>query len=308
MTMQGFTQYQTTVKRAGHMAGVGVHSGVEAEIRILPAPADHGIVFCRVDLEGQPKVPALAHHVVANELCTVLGLDARTTISTVEHLMAALAASRIDNALVEINGAEMPIMDGCSARFMDLIGGLGLEFLSAPRRMIRILKPVRVERGDAFAEFLPHEGTRYDVTIEFPSHFIGRQQIVFDLTSGGFRRELARARTFGLMKDFEMARAAGLCKGSSLENSVGVGEEEVMAEGGLRWADEFVRHKTLDAVGDLALAGYGFTGLFHSFKSGHRMNVDLVRALLADESAYEIVTGDIESVELVEEGLMVANG
>lgn len=300
MTMQIGPAYQTSVKVPGELCGVGVHSGIKTAIRILPAPANHGIRFRRVDLAGRPVIPALAGHVVANELCTVIGLDGGVMVSTIEHLMAAFAAARIDNAMVEIDGAEMPIVDGCSAEFMVLLDSLGLEVLAAPRRLLRVVSGIRVERGDAFAEFVPYDGMRYDVTIDFPSRFIGRQQVVFDLTSGGFKRELARARTFGLLSEFELARSAGLCKGSSLENSVGVGETEVMAEGGLRWADEFVRHKALDAVGDLALAGLPFIGMFRSFKSGHRLNVDLVKALLATQFAYEIVTAGNEAVEPVE--------
>jgi UDP-3-O-[3-hydroxymyristoyl] N-acetylglucosamine deacetylase len=234
------------------------------------------------------EIPAVWSNVQATELCTVIGHDG-VSVATIEHLMAALAASGIDNALVEIDGPEMPILDGCASAFMAAIAEAGTRSLRAPRRAIRILRPVRVESGDAYAEFLPFEGTRYEVTIDFASEVIGRQSLVFDLTRGGFAREVARARTFGFMRDVEKLWSLGFAMGSSLENSVAIGDERVLNPEGLRYPDEFVRHKTLDAVGDLALAGLPFVGHFRSFKGGHRMNWLLLKALFADETAFEAV-------------------
>jgi UDP-3-O-[3-hydroxymyristoyl] N-acetylglucosamine deacetylase len=282
---------QTTLARRVTLAGVGVHSGKPATVSLVPAEADRGIVFQRIDAEGRDtEIPAIWSNVVATELCTVLGRDG-VTVSTVEHLMAALRASGIDNLLVEVDGPEMPILDGCSESFLAAIGDAGIAKLRAMRRAIRLLAPVRVESGDAFAELLPGDGTRYDVTIDFSSPLIGRQSYVFDLGSGAFSRDVARARTFGFMRDVEKLWSLGYAMGSSLENSVAIGDDRVLNPEGLRWSDEFVRHKTLDAIGDLALAGLPFRGHFRSYKGGHRLNWMVLKALFADASNYEIVRG-----------------
>jgi UDP-3-O-[3-hydroxymyristoyl] N-acetylglucosamine deacetylase len=228
------------------------------------------------------------------ELCTVIGDQARISIATVEHLLAAFLGLGIDNALVEIDGPEVPIMDGSAAQFVDLIDEAGVETLSAPRRYIKVVKPVRVESGQSFCELRPAEGKdrdglQLDVEIDFDCAVIGRQKKSLDLAPSLFRKELARARTFGFLADVERLWKAGFALGASLENTVALQADRVLNPEGLRFADEFVRHKMLDAVGDLALAGRRILGAFRSHRGGHRMNVAVVRALFADPSAFEFV-------------------
>jgi UDP-3-O-[3-hydroxymyristoyl] N-acetylglucosamine deacetylase len=280
---------QTTLARRVSLSGVGVHSGKPATVSLVPADADRGIVFQRIDADGRDvEIAAIWSNVVATELCTVLGRDG-VTVATVEHLMAALRACGIDNLLVEIDGPEMPILDGCSDQFVAAIAEAGTRTMRAARRAIRILGPVRVDSGDAFAELSAFDGTRYDVTIDFPSPLIGRQSCVFDMSASGFARDLARARTFGFMRDVEKLWSLGYAMGSSLENSVAIGDDRILNPEGLRWGDEFARHKTLDAVGDIALAGLPIVGQFRSYKGGHRLNWMVLKALFADPSNYEIV-------------------
>lgn len=280
---------QTTIARTVEFTGIGVHSGKPASITLLPAEADRGIVFVRTDLDGGDfEIPAIHTHVVATELCTAIGRNGQS-VATIEHLMAALRGQGIDNVVVEIDGPEMPIADGCSDAFLDLLDEAGIRRLTAPRKAVRILHPVRLEVGDAVLEFLPFEGTRFDVTIDFKNPLIGHQSFVLDLTHQNFARDIARARTFGFMSDVEKLWKMGFALGSSLENSVAIGEDRILNPEGLRWTDEFVRHKTLDAVGDLSLIGMPFIGLFRSYKGGHKLNWMAVEALLADRSSYEIV-------------------
>ncbi|WP_075217137.1 UDP-3-O-acyl-N-acetylglucosamine deacetylase [Mongoliimonas terrestris] len=302
--MRNLLGKQTTLSRRVTLTGVGVHSGKPATIILSPAEADRGIVFVRTGTDGaEVEIPARYDTVVATELCTVIGAEGHS-VATIEHLMAAFAAQGVDNAIVEIDGPEMPIMDGCAAAFLAALQEARLVALKAPRKAIRILKPVRVEQGDAYAELLPYDGTRYDVTIDFQDPLIGRQSYVLDLAAATFRREIARARTFGFMRDVEKLWTMGFALGSSLENSVAIGDDRILNPEGLRFSDEFVRHKTLDAVGDLALAGRPFIGHFRSYKGGHRMNWLVLKALFADETAYEVV-GEQRTVETAG-GLSVA--
>lgn len=286
---------QTTLSESIRFSGVGVHSGKPATIVLHPAEADRGIVFIRTDGE-EVEIAARYNNVVATELCTMIGIGGRT-IATIEHLMAALAASGVDNVVVEIDGPEMPIADGCSATFIELIAEAGLRRLAAPRKVLRVIKPVRLQVGDALLEFLPFEGTRYDVTIDFANPLIGRQSYVLDLSPQTFARDIARARTFGFMADVEKLWKMGFALGSSLENSVAIGEDRILNPEGLRWSDEFARHKTLDAVGDLSLMGMPFIGHFRSYKGGHKLNWMAVKALLADTDAFEIVHDHVASRE-----------
>ncbi|ODN68596.1 UDP-3-O-acyl-N-acetylglucosamine deacetylase [Methylobrevis pamukkalensis] len=287
MLFKKFAGLQTTIAREIRFDGVGVHAGKPARLVLRPAEADRGIVFRRTDGGRDVEIPARYDMVVATELCTVIGRDG-LTIATVEHLMAALRAMEVDNVEVEVDGPEVPILDGCSDSFVAALTETGLSLLPAPRRALRVLKPVRVEQGDAFAELVPFEGCRYDVTIDFTDPVIGRQSCLLDLTPAAFRGDIARARTFGFMSDVEKLWKVGYALGSSLENSVAIGEGRVLNPEGLRWADEFARHKTLDAVGDLALAGMPFIGHYRSYKGGHRMNVAVLKALFADASAFEL--------------------
>ena len=295
--------YQTTLRSRVSLSGVGVHSGKPVSIHFIPADPDTGIIFSRFDDKGEPvELRALVAEIGATDLCTVLGDPSGIHVATVEHLLAALASVGIDNALIEIDGNEVPILDGSAAMFVEAFDQAGIETQAVKRRYIRILKPVRIESGASWAEFRPYDGTRFEIEIDFDSPTIGRQFYAADITPDTFRREISRARTFGFMKDVERLWAAGYALGSSLENSVVIGEDDrVINMEGLRFADEFVRHKMLDAMGDLALAGARFIGCFRSYRGGHRLNAASLRRLLSDRSAFEIVeTGRRESGRRVE--------
>lgn len=261
-------------------------------ITFQPAEADTGIVFSRNLEDGtSAEYRAVSSQVGPTDLCTVLGFSPAKWVATIEHVMAALYAMGIDNIIVEVDGAEMPIMDGSSYPFIEAIEQVGTVNLGIKRRYIRVVKPVRIESGASWSEFRPYDGTRFEVEIDFPSALIGRQSWKGDLTASTFKTELSRARTFGFMRDVERLWAAGYALGSSLENSVVISDDETVVNvEGLRYAkDEFVRHKTLDAVGDLALAGAQFIGCYRSYRGGHKMNANALKALLSDPTAYEVV-------------------
>jgi UDP-3-O-[3-hydroxymyristoyl] N-acetylglucosamine deacetylase len=287
---------QTTLRNPAVLSGFGVHSNAAVSIILHPAEADTGIRFRRTGIAGQKPRTIAAHwsRVTMTELCTVIGDSAQASVATIEHLLAAFLGLGIDNVLVEIDGPEVPIMDGSAAQFVDLIDSVGIEMLSAPCRYIKIVRPVRVDSGRSFCELRPTEnarqsGLRLDVEIDFDCAVIGRQKKSVDLGPTLFRRELARARTFGFLADVERLWKAGFALGASLENTVALQSERVLNPEGLRYADEFVRHKILDAVGDLALAGGRIIGLFRSHCGGHRMNVAVLKALLSDPTAFEYV-------------------
>ncbi|MBX3568440.1 MAG: UDP-3-O-acyl-N-acetylglucosamine deacetylase [Rhizobiaceae bacterium] len=283
--------YQTTLRTHAVMNGVGVHSGKPVTMRFNPADADTGVVFKVVDAEGRSHlVPALSSEVGATALCTLLGDASGVHVGTVEHVMAALFGLGIDNVLIEIDGHEVPVMDGSAGAFVEAFDQAGIEELDTKRRYIRVLKPVRIDSGSSWAEFRPYRGTRFEVEIDFDSPAIGRQAFAIDMDAASFRRGVSRARTFGFMRDVEKLWAAGFALGSSLENTIVIGDDDrVINMEGLRFADEFARHKTLDAMGDLALAGARFIGCFRSYKGGHRLNAAALRHLLSDRSAFEIV-------------------
>lgn len=283
--------YQTTVKSCATLSGIGVHSGKPVTIRFNPAEPDTGVVFVYTGEHGAGRqLPALVSEVGATALCTVLGEPSGFHVATVEHLMAALLGLGIDNVVVEIDGNEVPVMDGSASMFVDAIDQAGIETLDVKRRYIRVVKPVRIDSGASWAEFRPYRGTRFEVEIDFDSPAIGRQSFAADIDPVSFRSDLARARTFGFMRDVERLWAGGYALGSSLENSIVIGDDNrVINMEGLRYADEFVRHKTLDAMGDLALAGARFIGCFKSFRGGHRLNAAALRHLLSDPTAFEIV-------------------
>lgn len=273
------------------MKGIGVHSGAPVTVHFLPADADTGIVFHLVRPgEELNQFRALVSEIGATDLCTMLGDPAGQHIATVEHLMATVFGLGLDNLVVEIDGNEVPILDGSALPFVEAFEQAGIEALSVKRRYIRIVKPVRIESGASWAEFRPYAGTRFEVEIDFESPAIGRQQFASDINADIFRRDIARARTFGFMKDVERLWAAGYALGSSLENSLVIGDDHrVINIGGLRYPNEFARHKTLDAMGDLALAGARFIGCFRSYRGGHRLNSAALRRLLSDRTAFEIV-------------------
>jgi UDP-3-O-[3-hydroxymyristoyl] N-acetylglucosamine deacetylase len=283
---------QTTLRAAVSLSGVGVHSGDDVKIVLHPAEANHGVAFLRTGLPGGNERLIDARHlaVTATELCTVIGDRDSGAVATIEHLMAAFTGLGVDNVLVEIDGPEVPILDGSAAPFVDAIDQVGLMTVSASRRYLRVLKPVRVTQGKAFAELTPNERAfRLEVEIDFPTPVIGRQRKAFDLSAAVFRREISRARTFGFMRDVEKLWGAGFALGASLENTVAIGEDGVINPEGLRYADEFVRHKLLDAVGDLSLAGLPLLGTYRSYCGGHRLNFAVLEALFSNRSNYAIV-------------------
>ena len=283
--------YQATLARSVSLTGVGVHSGESVCITFNPAEADTGIVFNRHDGdELVMSVRAVSSQVGSTDLCTLLGKATDRSVATVEHLMAALSGLGIDNVSIDIDAGEVPIMDGSAMPFIEAFESVGIVSLSEKRRYIRVVKPVRMEMGGSWAEFIPHDGTRFEIDIDFNTPLIGRQSWKGEINAENFRKELARARTFGFMRDVEQLWASGHALGSSLENSVVIADDHTVINiEGLRYTDEFVRHKTLDAVGDLALAGAQFIGCYRSYRGGHKLNALALRALLADSSAYEIV-------------------
>ncbi|MGE7368229.1 UDP-3-O-acyl-N-acetylglucosamine deacetylase [Neorhizobium sp. NPDC001467] len=290
--------FQTTIAAPVTLSGTGVHSGSQVSITFQPADAGTGIVFSRALADGTTaEYRAVSSQVGNTDLCTVLGTNMARSVATIEHVMAAIYALGLDNLVVEVEGAEMPIMDGSSYPFIEAIEQVGIVNLGVKRRYIRIVKPVRIDAGASWSEFRPYDGTRFEVEIDFDSPLIGRQSWKGDLTASVFRSELSRARTFGFMRDVERLWAAGYALGSSLENSVVIGDDNTVVNvEGLRYAkDEFVRHKTLDAVGDLALAGAQFIGCYRSYRGGHKMNANALKALLSDPTAYEIVEAPARS-------------
>lgn len=284
--------FQTTLRSRAILKGAGVHSNAPVRLVLHPAEANNGITFLRTGLAGGREriIDAVWSNVSMTELCTVIGDPADASVSTVEHLLAAFSALGVDNCMVEIDGPEVPILDGSSAEFVAAIRKVGIEELAAPRRYLKVLKPVRVEHGRAFSELRPSDkGFRLEVEIDFETGLIGRQKKVVDLDGRVFERDIARARTFGFMRDVERLWKAGFALGASLENTVALDDERVLNPEGLRWSDEFVRHKTLDAIGDLALSGAPIIGTYRSYCGGHKMNVAVLAALFADKSAYEFV-------------------
>ena len=289
--MKGFIgARQTTLASEIALTGTGVHSGAPVSIILYPADGDTGLRFLLSNGENEGiEIAADRRWVMGVTLCTVIGDGNGASIATVEHLLAALRGLGVDNALIEIDSPEVPIMDGSSARFVEAIDEVGLVELEAPRRFLKVLKSVVVEENGAYGELTPYNGFHLDVEIEFDTPLIGKQRIEIDLNPGSFRRELSRARTFGFMKDVERLWAAGLALGASLENTVAIGDDRVINREGLRYSDEFVRHKALDAVGDLALAGAPILGAFRSVRGGHRLNSLVLKAMFADPEAWTLV-------------------
>ena len=281
--------YQHTVAAAVICSGVGLHSGDRVKLTVRPAPAHAGIVFVRTDLSGiDNRVPARADAVQAAQLCTIIANAAGVTVSTIEHLMAALAALEIDNAVVEVDGPEVPIMDGSAAPFVRLLDRAGRRQQDAQRAYIEILAPIEVVMGDKRATLKPSDVFEVAFEIAFPTPVIGRQRVDLVVDEASFRRELADCRTFGFMKDVEALRAQGLARGGSLDNAVVIDGDQVVNPEGLRRPDEFVRHKALDAVGDLYALGAPILGRFEGVYAGHALNNLLARALLAQPEAWRL--------------------
>jgi len=286
--------FQQTLKKSVTIAGVGLHSGAIVTLTIAPADANSGITFIRTDLRGAAAiVPARWDAVVDTRMCTVIGNAQGTTIGTIEHLMSALAGCGVDNAVVSLDNIEVPIMDGSAAPFVAAIEQAGIAVTRAPRRVIRILKPVSVGDGVKSASFTPDDATTYSFDIDFSSAAISRQSRAVEMDSDVFKDEISRARTFGFLHEVEGLRKMGLARGGSLDNAVVISGDTVMNADGLRFTDEFVRHKILDAVGDLYLAGAPFVGHFHGVRAGHALNNQLLRALFADRSAWRYDTAAV---------------
>jgi UDP-3-O-[3-hydroxymyristoyl] N-acetylglucosamine deacetylase len=284
---------QRTLKNSIRATGVGLHTGAKVLMTLRPAPPDTGIVFRRVDLEPAVDIPARVENSAESQLSTTLVRgDAR--VATIEHLMSALAGLGIDNAWVDLSAAEVPIMDGSAGPFVFLLQSAGVEEQEEPKYFVRVRRPVRVERGDSWAEFTPYDGFRIDFDIEFEHPYIKRQiqHASIDFSTTSYLREVSRARTFGFTRDIEALRRKNLTLGGSMENAIVLDEQRMLNEEGLRYEDEFVKHKILDAVGDLYLLGHGLIGAFHGHKSGHALNRQLMCALTKDSDAWELVRFD----------------
>ena len=280
---------QTTLRDHTALFGVGIHSGLPVTLAIHPADAGTGLRFIRTRIDGQQdrEIPADMSAVTATEFATVLGDASGPLVSTAEHVLAALAGLGVDNAVVEIDGPEAPIMDGSAAPFVAAIEAVGVTTLHQPRRYIKVLKPVQVALGDAFGELRPNaRGFRIEAEVEFDHALIGRQALAIDVRPDTFRREIARARTFGFMRDVTTLWNSGYALGASLENTLVVSDNRVLNPEGVRFPDEFVRHKVLDAIGDLALAGGPLLATYRSVRGGHKLNHAVVCALMSDASAW----------------------
>jgi UDP-3-O-[3-hydroxymyristoyl] N-acetylglucosamine deacetylase len=292
--------FQHTVRSPVRFAGIGVHTGEQARVTLLPAPADTGVVFIRTDVRDRDNRIAVSGEAVCRtQLGTVITNAAGVTVSTIEHLMAALVMTGVDNALVEIDGPEMPIMDGSSIDFIRGLDRAGLQPQGAPRRFIEIVDVVEVIEGDKRATLRPSEGFEVAFEIAFASAAIGRQAVDLKMDAGAFRRELADCRTFGFLHEVEALRAMGLARGGSMDNAVVIDGDEIMNPEGLRRPDEFVRHKALDAIGDLYVLGAPVIGRFEGVLAGHALNNAVVRALLATPHAWRVRTLAEEMAEAV---------
>jgi UDP-3-O-[3-hydroxymyristoyl] N-acetylglucosamine deacetylase len=288
---------QTTLKNHIRCSGIGLHTGARISMSMFPAEPDTGIVFRRNDIGGgNALIPARFENVCDTRLCTTLSNDAGVKISTVEHLMAALAGCAIDNAIIELNGPEVPIMDGSAEPFVFLIECAGAVEQDAPRRVVRIKRPVSVSDNNAEALLAPlaygQSGLTIDLNIDFKNATIGQQRLTVTVSSKSFKSDICRARTFGFLEDVEALRQNGLVKGGSLDNAVVISGNKVLNEDGLRFDDEFVRHKILDCIGDLYLAGKPVAGAFSGCRSGHELHNKLLRRLFAERDAWEVVPMD----------------
>ncbi|MCO6524756.1 MAG: UDP-3-O-acyl-N-acetylglucosamine deacetylase [Candidatus Schmidhempelia sp.] len=290
---------QRTLKRMVQTTGVGLHTGKKVTLILRPASENTGVIYRRTDLNPPVDFPVNAKSVRDTMLCTCLVNEDNVRISTVEHINAALAALGIDNIIIEVNAPEIPIMDGSASPFVYLLLDAGIEELNASKKFIRIKETVRVEKHDKWAEITPYNGFKLDFTIDFnhPAIDASSQRYQFEFSSEGFMRQISRARTFGFMRDIEYLQSQGLCLGGSLDCAIVVDDYRVLNEDGLRFEDEFVRHKMLDTIGDLYMCGHNIIGSVTAYKSGHALNNELLQALLANQHAWEFITfNDEQSV------------
>jgi UDP-3-O-[3-hydroxymyristoyl] N-acetylglucosamine deacetylase len=302
---------QTTLRDHIALSGIGVHSGRPATLTLHPADDDAGILFQRVAADGtvEREIRADVRAVTATEFATVLGDASGPLCSTAEHLLATLRALNVDNVAIEIDGPEVPIMDGSAAAFVEAIDQAGLTTRALPRRFIEVVKPVRVAKNEALGELRPYaHGFRVEAEIAFDHPLIGRQELALDVGPDSFRNEIARARTFGFVKDVSKLWDAGYALGASFENTLVVDDNRVLNPDGLRFADEFVRHKVLDAIGDLALAGLPLLAAYRTVRGGHKLNYAVLSALMADKSAWRVVEATDEPVRRPRGQAQVATG
>ncbi|WP_343627585.1 UDP-3-O-acyl-N-acetylglucosamine deacetylase [Roseateles sp.] len=294
---------QRTIKSLTRAVGVGIHSGQKVEITLRPAAPGTGIVFRRVDLAQPVDIPVRTNNVCDTRMATTISPDGdpgRPKVQTIEHLLSACAGLGLDNLLIDINADEVPVLDGSAASYVFLLQSAGIELQNAPKQFLRVKKPVEVRKGEGkslmWAKLTPHHGYTLSFEIEFDNPAVSAtgQQYVFDMGSGQYKREIARARTFGMTKDIELMRSRGLTLGGSMDNAIVVDDYRVLNAEGLRYDDEFVKHKILDAIGDMQVVGHPLIAAYTSFKGGHALNNLLLRELLADADAYEIVTFDDE--------------
>lgn len=292
--MQKLSARQCTLADSLEFSGFGVHSAQPVTLTISPAPVDSGFQISRRMDDGSVVGPVDIHfsRVSRTTLCTTLDLGESVSIATIEHVLSALSGMGVDNALITIAGAECPILDGSAMPYVEGITNVGLQIQPALRRFIKIKRAVTVRNNDAFAALEPYNGRALDLEIEFDSSVIGRQRMIFDWTPRLYMEDVAQARTFGFVRDAKILRQAGYALGSSLENSIAVHDDRILNPDGLRFEDEFVRHKLLDAIGDLALGGLPIYGRFRSYKGGHALNALVLSGLFASEANYEIVTAE----------------
>jgi len=283
---------QRTIKESVSATGVGLHKGEKVQITLRPAPANTGIIFRRVDLDPIVDIPATPEAVGETTLCTCLVNEQGVQISTVEHLLSAIAGLGIDNLIIDVDSPEIPIMDGSALPFVYLLQSVDIETLNVAKRFLRITKKIRVEEGDKWAELTPHEGFKVNFAIDFDHPVIANteQSMTMDLSSCSFIKEISRARTFGFMKDIEFLRSHNLALGGSLENAIVLDQYRMLNKDALRYDDEFVKHKILDAIGDLYMGGVSILGEFNAFKSGHALNNILLREVFKRTDAWEWIT------------------
>lgn len=292
--MQNLSARQRTVGGVLEFSGFGVHSGLPVTMTIAPAPVDSGYRIQRKFEDGSIVGPVPVHfaRVTRTTLCTTIDLGDSVSVATVEHVISALSGMGVDNVLITVTGPECPIIDGSAAPFADAITRAGLEIQGKSRRYLKIMRQVLVRNNEASAALEPYNGRMLDLEIDFDSKVIGRQRMIFDWTPRKYLVDVSRARTFGFVRDAKILRQAGYALGSSLDNSITVHEDRILNPGGLRYDDEFVRHKLLDAVGDLALCGLPIYGRFRSYKGGHALNALVLQSLFASEANYEIITAE----------------
>ncbi len=280
---------QQTISEPLSINGIGLHSGVDVSMKLYPAEANYGIKFIRNDLTDNNIIEALWSNVSNTNLSTTISNKNGVSVSTIEHLMSALSGLHIDNIIIEINGPEVPIMDGSSIKFVDLIDSISTRSLNKKRKILKVKKSIKVEKNKSSVELKPNHQFSIDFEIDFPSKLVSQQSCQLQLINGNYKTDIASARTFGFEKDVDMLRSNGLALGGSLDNAVVVGESKILNSDGLRFKDEFVRHKILDSIGDLYLAGAPIQGYFFGNKSGHHLNNLLLRSLFADKNNYEFI-------------------